>query len=297
MFRWLPNIKTIMAAFVVVTINLGDMQFSLDKENESNAVINLQQNNNTQQVRIEMKGSSGSTVSSTGETVKAQGESSIQTDVSQQVIDHPKISDQIDTLDYLLSNNQHKGLTGANTGSSTDHANGHPLSQLITSNAMYMVKWDSTVYETFKWDNENIYLVEDHSVSGHNPSYQLIPGIWMRRNMKVGEKVTTMNNIIEWFDPDCALTERKNFPIEMTLEKHDATYDIGGDLGIQDIIVMKYDSSVGFNLGLYEKYYYSKEWGLVRWEEYAKRTDSLRNRRTFNKITNPIAPNISLSCI
>lgn len=202
----------------------------------------------------------------------------------------------IDVLDYLISDNLDKGLNGENTGNFTDFINGHPFSQTVSGNKLYNVKWDPSVFETYTWDNNNIYLREDHNGSGDGKAYSFIPGLWLKREMNVGERVFNAQNMIERYDRNCNVYEKKLFPIALTLENHDPNYIVGGDLGAQDVIVLNYDSSVNLNSGVYERYYYSKAWGLVRWEEYDKRTNTLKNRRTFNKITQPIAPNTSLSC-
>lgn len=205
-------------------------------------------------------------------------------------------STAIDTLDYFLSKHPDKGLDGEHTPNNTDFVNGHPMSQTVSGNKSYYVKWASDVFEVHSWDSNYVYLSEDHSGSGDRTSYTFNPGIWMRRKMPIGEKIMNRNNSITWFNNACVASSSSNFPIEMTLERRDQTYDVGGDLGKQDVIVLKYDSALGLSTGVYERFYYSKEWGWVRWEEFDKATDSLKNRRTFNKIITPIRPNTAIAC-
>lgn len=203
----------------------------------------------------------------------------------------------IDTLDYFLSDHPDKGLDGEHsTGSTTDLINGHPLSQKVEGQKSYYTKWDSKVFEIHTWDDNFIYLKEDHSGAPVNFN-SFNPGKWLKRQMNIGDKITVSDNIIQWYGPTCAPLTNGPFPIELTMESRVLDYDLGGALNRQDVIVVKYDPSVGLTTGVYEKYYYSKEWGWVRWEEYDKSTNILRNRRTFNKIMdNPIQPDKTVAC-
>lgn len=194
----------------------------------------------------------------------------------------------INTLDYFLSKHPGKGLTGT-----------HPFSQTVEGQTSYYVKWDPNIFEVHKWDDSYIYLNEDHSGAPVN-FYSFKPGIWMKRNMQIGEKITENDNKIEWFNPSCRSVGKQSFPIEITLEKRIPDYDLGGDLGKQDVIIVKYDSSLSNPKGIYERFYYSKEWGWVKWEEYSK-TDDLKptNTSIFNKISSeePLKPNKAAACV
>lgn len=203
----------------------------------------------------------------------------------------------IDTLDYFLTDHQDKSLDGEHdTGSLVDFINGHVLSQTMERNKSYYTKWASDVFEIHTWDEDFIYLKEDHSGQPVG-FYSFTPGKWLARQMKVGDKLSVLENTIQRYDPVCQPLTSSSFPIEMTLENHLSDYDLGGDLGKQDVIIVKYDSSVGLQTGVFERYYYSKEWGWVRWEEYDKASGNLRNRRTFNKITQTkIEPTKEVAC-
>lgn len=194
----------------------------------------------------------------------------------------------INTLDYFITKHPGKGLTGT-----------HPFSQTIDGQTSYQVKWDTSIFEIHKWDENFIYLNEDHSGAPVN-FYSFKPGIWMKRNMQIGEKITENDNIIEWFNPSCRSLGKQSFPIEITLEKRIPDYDLGGDLGKQDVIILKYDSSLSNPKGIYERFYYSKEWGWVKWEEYSKTDDSKpTNTSIFNKISSeePLNPNKAVACV
>jgi hypothetical protein len=92
------------------------------------------------------------------------------------------------------------------------------------------------------------------------------------------------------------------------LESHDPAFDAGGDLGTQDVIVLRYDYS--FRTGLpdraavnsYEKFYYSREWGWIQWELYQdddlrKDPPALKKRfRPNRKAARKIAPNLENTC-
>lgn len=215
-----------------------------------------------------------------------------------------------DTLEYFISDHwQDKGLTGS-----------HPLSQEIdnTKKRAYYSKWAeagdlagySSKFELFTWDDTNVYLREDHSGSPV-PYYSFSPGSWIKRKMQIGEKITTANNQIQVYDNSCQPTTSSGplttgiFPIETTLESHQQHFNIYQYLGQTypgtadyisndlDIIVIRYDTSA-----IYEKMYYSKEWGWILWEEYRKADNVLTNRSHFYRIEDtPLKPIKEAICL
>lgn len=189
--------------------------------------------------------------------------------------------ESIDTLDYFISKHLNQGLTGT-----------HPLSQTVDGQKAYLVKWDANTFEVHTWDNNNIYLKEDNSGAPMDFN-TLSPGTWMKRHMAVGETVTTTQNTVQYYTRSCSpIGSAHPLPLVMTLERHEPNFNVGGDLGMQDVIVLKYDHP-----GQYERYYYSKEWGLIRWEEYNKTGNVKTNESVFNMITqSPIAPNKESVC-
>lgn len=199
----------------------------------------------------------------------------------------------VDTLDYFISNHQDKGLTGT-----------HPFSQTIEDQKSYYVKWADNSYEMHTWDNEYIYLKEDHSSEAYGNggnSYIFSPGVWMKRQMKVGEKIDGRSNMIQWYKGACEKLSptTEPFPYEITLERKESQFDLGGDLGKQEVIVLKYDWTPGNDSGAFERFYYSKEWGWVKWESYNKSNPQAPvHTSIFNKITsNLIRPNKAVSCL
>jgi Domain of unknown function (DUF4214) len=195
------------------------------------------------------------------------------------------VSATIDTLDYFLSDHTDKTLTGT-----------HPLSLTVSGNTAYYVKWAADSFERYTWDDQYIYLKEDHSGSPDPRDNTTNPGTWMKRKMAVGEQIDVSENYLQYNDPvTCKFLSTGGLGYKMILEQHIPDYDLGGDLGKQDVIVMKYDYSSS-SLQEYEKSYYSKEWGFVKWEHY--KNGVVFNSSSFNKISTqaPIAPNLSVSC-
>jgi hypothetical protein len=196
--------------------------------------------------------------------------------------------EQIDTLDYFLSDHPERGLKGT-----------HPLSQTVDGNAVYYVKWSDKNYEYYTWDNAYIYLKEDHS-SAPNLPYTFTPGKWMKRFMRVGESITAIQgeNKIQFFDSACNPIHTNSGPYKyiMTLEKHIPDFDTGGDLGIQDVIVLTYDYRPAGATN-YEKYYYSKEWGWIKWENVDPAGHVLQTSNFNNMTSKVIAPVRDVSCL
>lgn len=219
----------------------------------------------------------------------------------------------IDTLVYFLTHHRDESLNG-----------GHLLSQTIDENkkVSYYVKGDSALfYELHTWDDQYIYLKEDRTFLSV-PSTTFSDGRWMKRYMKVGETININSaNIFQLYDQTLSnlkCTKRINaavidtsgktlegqtaisgpFTYRMMLEKHDPAFDIGGDLGIQDVIIVKYEYGNAF-----ERFYYSKEWGWIKWEVYGKNNPNPIDQKTFNlrsKTSNPfpfIKPDQEASCL
>lgn len=186
----------------------------------------------------------------------------------------------IDTLDYFLSDHPDKGLIGT-----------HPLSQTKNGNAVYYVKWAAENYEYYTWDDNYIYLREDHSGAPVQP-YTFAPGIWMKRYMSVGERLTFLSgeNTIQFYDSQCHPNTQYSGPYKyiMTLLEHNPNFNAGGGLGKQDVIVLSYDYRPAGSKN-YEKFYYSKEWGWIRWENLDSFGNVIQSSE-FNKISSKVTP-------
>lgn len=192
---------------------------------------------------------------------------------------------EFDILDYFLSDNPNQSLTGS-----------HPLSQKIADQKVYYTKWSGDSFEEYNWDDTYIYLKEDHSGSPVPESYTFLPGKWLKRKMKIGEVINVSENQMQKFSGStCAPQNLASFPYKIILEVHNPNYFLGGDLLTQDVIIIKYDYTNGTGTD-FERSYYSKTWGLVKWELY--RNNTVIHTSTFNNLstTAPIQPDIQASC-
>jgi hypothetical protein len=220
----------------------------------------------------------------------------------------------IDTLSFFVSHHPEAALTGDAFDASDAGARPHTLSQTVEGNTSYSVKWHPNAYELHSWDDEYIYLKEDHTFTdaaqdNRAEPYGMKPGVWMKRRMKVGEVLdmgTNRRRIL--FGDDCQPGPWTPLSYKVSLEGHFPHFDAGGDLGMQDVIVLRYDYSrwtglpdrQGFNG--YEKFYYSKEWGWFQWEYFqddnlARNPPPLKkwvrcNRKTAQKLQ----PNLNGTC-
>jgi hypothetical protein len=197
-------------------------------------------------------------------------------------------SDVVDTLSYLL-NTHGVALSGT-----------HSLSQTVRGNTIYNVLWDSDSYETFSYDSNYIYLPEDHSAGqGANGSYTFSDGRWMKRTMAVGDQIVVSGNSLQRFTvgmSSCTPSSGGQFPYVMTLLQHMPHDNLGGTLARQDVIVFQYDYRWGTGTD-YERIYYAKGWGMVKWELY--RNGQVIQTSTFNKVTSapPTPPDLANACI
>jgi hypothetical protein len=190
-------------------------------------------------------------------------------------------SEAINTLDYFVSN---KGLTGT-----------HDQSQTIKGDHAYFTKWSPNVFEVYRWDSSYIYHQEDHGDSDSSQAYHFEPGLWMKRQMKVGEKIDQTNTSATYYVPSTCAIKIANAPAYYinTLEAHLPNYDLGGDVGKQDVIVLAYNYDP--SLRYLEKFYYAKGWGWVKWEYYVD--GQLQSTSIFNKIAASVTPpNYSAQC-
>jgi hypothetical protein len=220
----------------------------------------------------------------------------------------------VDTLDYLLSDHPETALAGETTEAGKPEAPSHSLSLSVVGNEAYYVKWHPNAYEKYGWDDDSIYLREDRSFTDANDEgrwkpQSFAPGLWMKRRMRVGEVADMGQNQVSLvYRGDCRPGRSTRLGYQTVLEAHDPAFDAGGDLGRQDVIVLRYDYS--FRTGIadrarvnrYEKFYYSREWGWIQWELYAdedlhKDPPPLVARyRANRKAPRKLEPNLENTC-
>lgn len=190
----------------------------------------------------------------------------------------------IDMLDYMIS----KHAVGKSTEPKSTG-----VTEWVGANFWYDAKTWVGAYEYRTWDNNYIYLKQDTSIGPGNipanvsnaKSYRFEPGVWAKRFMNVGESVEMPANQLTWYDGNCQSINSWTHPYTMTLENHIGNYNAGGDLGVQDVIVLRYQYGTS-----YEKFFYSHEWGWIRWEEYVN--NAFTRSADFNNITtNLLEPN------
>ncbi len=181
----------------------------------------------------------------------------------------------IDTLDYFVSKEPSRALQGP-----------HALSHTLSGQDYYTVKWSSESFELHSWDDEYIYLREDHSGSPVD-FYSFTSGLWMKRRMRVGETLVSSANRIQWYDRSCRPVRSTRYSFQTTLEAHRRDFEAGGDLGRQDAIVLRYADPGGAG---YEKFYYSRQWGWIVWEQYGGDGTREREARFNRRGPAPVAP-------
>lgn len=184
---------------------------------------------------------------------------------------------EVDTLDYFVSDH---ALRINPTGPKATE-----VTQYVSGNFSFYAKTNAA-YEYHTWDGINIYLNQDTSVGNFSvngataTSYRMSGGVWMKRFMKLGERIE-VHPTVTWYDNNChEVAKWTTWYYFVTLEKEIPNFQVGGDLGNQDVIVLKYDYLSG-----YEKFYYSREWGWVRWEEYDAQTDQMKRSVDFNRFS------------
>ena len=221
----------------------------------------------------------------------------------------------IDTLSYFLSHHPETALVGDTEEPGRPNAGSHPLSLTLDGKAAYYVKWHPNAYEHYSWDDDSIYLREDRSWTdaadgNRQKPLALDPGVWMKRRMRVGDEIDMGANQTQlvYRAADCRPGRRARLGYKMVLEDRIPRFDAGGELGLQDVIVLRYDYSLRTGIpdrqqvNSYEKFYYSREWGWIQWEYYQdddlqKNPPTLRKRfRCNRRALRKLAPNLANTC-
>ncbi len=203
--------------------------------------------------------------------------------IAQNIVGQSSAQEAVDVMDFFLTKNADKSLTGT-----------IPLSQVIAGNNLFFIKYNNPeAVDVYTWDEQFIYFKEGRQRFSDEDirilPFSLSPGIWMQRRMLIGETISA-NSDIQWFDNECKPIKSEKTHYGIVLERHDRFFD-AGSLGIQDVIVLKVDKSKESEKQPFstEKFYYSKEWGLIRLEVYNK--DEKAKVFNFNEISDsPIYP-------
>jgi len=184
---------------------------------------------------------------------------------------NPEAGGVVNTLDYFI-NNYHKdrSLVGD-----------HVLSQKIVDKSSFYFK-DRVSFEKHTWNGENICLELDRNGDKRIYGFAAGSGIWMKQRMQIGEPnvVKPDVNEIRWYNKNCEIKDTDPYGFTNTLEAHYPRFDVGGDLGIQEVIQLRYQPHGGNP----ERYYYSREWGWIGWEELNPSNDSVKHQSIFNKV-------------
>lgn len=188
-----------------------------------------------------------------------------------------ELGETVNTEDYFISKHTGVVLTG-------EPGVGHPLAQTVSKNAITFDKFEREFQrsEYFIRKDDGFYLVVDMA----DPPYRFSNGLWFPKEARTGERISVKNKLT-WVNTG----NEQNFnyvrtPVERIIEN----YDLGKELiansydtqKARRVIVSKYEFRDGKGEVVFERHYYSGEWGLVRWEYYEK--GKIARMTKFNKI-------------
>lgn len=205
---------------------------------------------------------------------------------------------QLDMLDYFLTDDETIELHTGDPGAT--------LSQSTVGNAVIRVKWrQPQLHEYYTWDSQYIYLRYDSTWDGPEDftSYEFTVdagkgGKWMRRYWNVnGTPITVASsNGARWYRDDCT-SRVASVNYTNTLVARYPNYYIGGDLGTDDVIVLKYDWDAS-STNNYEKFFFSKRWGWIRWEHWNSSSTTVPvDSATWNRISTRTAVPPQPKCV
>jgi len=208
----------------------------------------------------------------------------------------------INTLNYFLPSFDHQVETCRDNGKGgCDLVSGEYISNLVIGNNLFKVKWrEPKAYERYTWDNDYIYLRFDgtwgksndpYRCNGQSEQYSFTNGIFAKVNMRVGEIISVRDNqVVMYRNGTCQECNRNINTYSITLEAHYPQYNLGGELGTQDVIVLRYNYGLNPQGKDYEKFFLAKGWGYVGWQYFEngiKKSEVFQNRVSGN---NPVFP-------
>lgn len=175
--------------------------------------------------------------------------------INQGRVRSPLNETRINFLSYSLKTDPTIGLASGD---------GFVWHQIQSGNDYYLEKWTNPNQTVHYWyDDTNIYMAED--TTARYP-YRFLPGNWARRYMRVGETLNMTSNQMQVLNSACqTVQDPVDCPYHNTLEAHYPEYDLGGDLGLQDVIVLKYAWGAP-DFANVEREYYARGYGIVKWE-------------------------------
>jgi hypothetical protein len=135
-------------------------------------------------------------------------------------------------------------------------------------------------FECWRWDDQFIYHEVDHALDGDsNESYSFTDGRWLPRRVAGTWSLDVSKNEILWFDGTCHLDPARSYPFPYRQRAWlDGAQDVGGDLGIRDVLVLEYEPyNPAGGTTFPEWFYFAKGAGWYRWERGT--TDLVFNRR------------------
>lgn len=193
----------------------------------------------------------------------------------------------MDTLNYFISNYARRHLSDSL----------QITNYVFGTNSIYAKA--PSQYEWHTWDNNFIYLRQDTSINTVidgkvSRCYRLDNGIWMKRQMSVGDYFEVVPRV-HWLDRECGIIRTwETWKYYMYLEWA-GERNMGGDIGKEKVIVLKFDYYSAF-----EKFIYSRRYGWVGWEHWE---DNKQIKEVlFNQFKPPIlytptcgSPKITLS--
>jgi hypothetical protein len=153
---------------------------------------------------------------------------------------------------------------------------------------------NSRMFECWRWDDEWVYHVIDHGLDGgRGGAYRFTDGRWLPRYLPTsGWSLDLTGNRIRRFDAACTETAGVDpFPYRVRAW-FEPGVDIGGDLGVRDVVVLEYGvHPVDATVGLTERFYLARGAGWYLWT----RSDGVRV--VFARRGGPVVSEIETRCV
>jgi hypothetical protein len=200
----------------------------------------------------------------------------------------PISSTLVDVLPYLVGDRE----TWPRYGSQWQHQ----IADLSRQQVCWTKYGNPAMFECWRWDDQWVYHVIDHGLDGgRGGSYRFTDARWMPRRVPAsGWSLDLPANRVRRFDATCREdpARAEAFPYRVRAW-HEPQVDIGGDLGVRDVIVLEYQTYQPGEAvsGLAERFYLARGAGWYLWT----RGDGVRV--AFTRRGGPVVSTIRTACV
>ena len=148
------------------------------------------------------------------------------------------------------------------------------------------VKWQNPAcLEVYRYDDTTVYHHQDSTdpaSEGGAAPYHFTEGRWVSRLTRVGDVIDCPANHLQRFRGG-VIVQDAPVAYRVTVDRHYSAFDCGGDVGVREVVVLKYDPTMGNpGHGCYEYQWFAAGWGWWKWQAFRASDDTLAEEAIMN---------------